>query len=204
MTSEIPAKLERWLWRIDRIERGSAEHTRTQVLAGRVELELDRTAYPQAYAAHGDDFDRAIAALEMLATQQSRREDLLRVVATEKRARSAEVLESEETQSEFGRARASARRELEQIPTGLPPVLDAWNRRAVKAAHELFPMPAGEASRGETVLRADRTAHPTMYAPHWVARRLDRVLDMLSELATHERPGRYPRKENVKSLRRSI
>lgn len=191
----MPARLEEWVWRAQRIRAGRTELTRRDAEAARRLLDAEQKAFPETYR----DFEAELAVvfdtLDVLTQHRGRREDLITIVGAEQRARrrDSDVETDEPAESERSRNRRRAAAELARVPAGLPPELDAWARRVIRHEHDISPIEPEYASRAETVLRSDAGAYPEAYAAGWVQARLRDVLRRLGDIATRQRPGVYTR-----------
>lgn len=195
MTAAMPARLEEWLWRAQRIRAGRTELTRRDAEAARAALTADRSAFPESYAGFEAEVAEVLDTLDVLTQHRSRREDLITIVASEQRAkrRESDVEIEEPAESEWARNRKRAAAELARVPDGLPKELDAWARRVIRHEYELALIDPEYASRAETVLRSDALAYPELYSQGWVRARLRDVLRKLGDIATRQRPGVYTR-----------
>jgi hypothetical protein len=86
MSHLMPELLSTWSWRLDRVRNGRTVLTRGQAASARTDLMHDRSAHPSDYAGYEDEYAAAVAALEVLAQQANRADDLLSVLRAERRA----------------------------------------------------------------------------------------------------------------------
>ncbi len=181
----MPPVLSTWSWRLERVAGGRTVLTRSQAATAARDLVNDRAAHPEAYVGYEDEFGAAVASLGVLSTQQNRRDDLLAVLATERRVRERDAPDANIAPAV--RSRTSAAAEHDRVPRGLPDPLDRWVHRLIRHRNGMKHIDPVEAARAEVELRSEAVLHPGVYRYSVVASYFERVLRELGELATGSR-----------------
>ena len=181
----MPELLSTWSWRLERVAGGRTVLSRSQAQTAARDLAGDRAANPEAYVGYEEEFRAAVDALAVLAEQQNRRDDLLTVLAVERRRRERE---SPDARLAPARIRSSAAAEHDRVPRGLPDPLDRWVHRLIRHRNGMKHIDAVEAARAEVELRSEAALHPGLYRYGVVGAYLERTMRELGELATRERP----------------
>ena len=184
----MPELLSTWSWRLDRVRNGRTVLTKSQAASARTDLAHDRSAHPSDYAGYEEEYASAIEALEVLAQQANRSDDLLSVLRSERRASDPSARDRYATAPDSA-PRASLAAEHDRVPAGLPEALDEWVHRLIRyrgGAKVIAPI---EASRAEIRLRNEADLHPGAYRTSMAAPFYGRVMRELGEIATSQRPG---------------
>lgn len=184
----MPELLSTWSWRLDRVRNGRTVLTKSQAASARTDLAHDRSAHPSDYAGYEEEYASAIEALEVLAQQANRSDDLLAVLRAERRASDPSARDRYATAPDSA-PRASLAAEHDRVPAGLPEALDEWVHRLIRyrgGAKVIAPI---EASRAEIRLRNEADLHPGAYRTSMAAPFYGRVMRELGEIATSQRPG---------------
>lgn len=187
----MPELLSTWSWRLDRVRNGRTVLTKGQAASARTDLAHDRSAHPSDYAGYEDEFASAVEALEVLAQQANRSDDLLAVLRAERRASDQPSARERYATApdSTGVPRASLAAEHDRVPAGLPAALDEWVHRLIRyrgGAKVIAPI---EAARAEIRLRNEADLHPGAYRNATAAPYYGRVMRELGEIATSQRPG---------------
>jgi hypothetical protein len=186
MTPLMPPLLSTWSWRLERVAGGRTVLTRGQAATAARDLVGDRAAHPESYAGYEEEFQAAVDALTVLAQQPNRSDDLLGVLAAERRGRDRDRADAGLTP--VLRTRSSTTAEHDRVPRGLPDPLDRWVHRLIRHRNGMKHIDPIEASRAEVELRNEASLHPGLYRYGVVAAYLERTLRELGDLATRERP----------------
>ena len=183
----MPELLSTWSWRLERVAGGRTVLSRSQAqLAGR-DLAGDRAAHPESYAGYEEEYRAAVDALAVLAQQPNRRDDLLSVLAVERRRRDRQNPDA--LPPAAARVRSSAAAEHDRVPRGLPDPLDRWVHRLIRHRNGMKHIDPVEAARAEVELRSEAALQPGLYRYGVVGVYLERTLRELGDLATRERAG---------------
>ncbi len=194
----MPELLATWSWRLERVRNGRTMLTRGQALTARADLLHDRALRPADYAGYEEEHQAAVDALEVLAGQQNRHDDLLSVLAAERRR--AGEREAPVAPAVGVRGRASLAAEHDRVPAGLPAQLDQWVHRLIRYRNGAKLIAPIEAARAEIRLRNEAALDPGAYRNAAVRPYFERVIRELGEIATSQRPGRA----EAPGLRRGI
>lgn len=197
MSQLMPELLATWTWRLERVQSGRTMLGRGQARTARTDLTHDRAAHPEAYAGYEEEFAAAIDALDVLAQQHNRRDDLDAVLATERRReRAAAGLGDSGRRSgadhathDGARTTASLAPEHDRVPRGLPEPLDQWVHRLIRYRSGAKVIAPIEASRAEIRLRNEADLDPAAYLGPVSGPYFRRVMRELGEIATSQRPG---------------
>ncbi|ODA90937.1 hypothetical protein ATY41_07695 [Leifsonia xyli subsp. xyli] len=193
MSSLMPELLATWSWRLERGRTGRTVLTRGQAATAKRDLEHDRSAHPGDYAAYEDELAAALDALEILSRQANRADDLLAVLAAERRQRGGaeggDHARRTPGPGEPARARGPLTAEHEGIPAGLPELLDQWVHRLIRYRNGAKLIAPIEAARAEIRLRNEAHLHPGAYRNAVTRPYYGRVMRELGEIATAQRPG---------------
>ncbi len=181
----MPQLLATWTWRLDRVRSGRTILSRGQASTARTDLVNDRAAQPGAYAGYEEEYAAALDALQVLAQQQNRRDDLLAVLSTERRRREGDDVAAVSTD----RGRVSLAAEHDRVPAGLPEMLDEWVHRLIRYRSGAKLIAPIEAARAEIRLRNEADLYPGAYRNTTAGPFYGRVMRELGEIATNERPG---------------
>lgn len=181
----MPPLLSTWSWRLERVAGGRTILTRGQATTAGRDLAGDRAAHPESYAGYEEEFQAAVDALAVLAQQPNRRDDLLDVLAAERRGRDREHREASSLPA--ARTRSSAAAEHDRVPRGLPDPLDRWVHRLIRHRNGMKHIDAVEAARAEVELRNEASLNPGLYRYGVVGAYLERTLRELGDLATRDR-----------------
>lgn len=188
----MPELLSTWSWRLDRVRNGRTVLTRGQAVTARADLTHDRAVHPGDYAGYEEEFAAAVDALEILAQQPNRTDDLLSVLSAERRRR-----EGADARSGYaaapdpaaGRGRVSLAAEHDRVPKGLPELLDQWVHRLIRYRNGAKIIAPIEAARAEIRLRNEADLNPGAFRNATAAPFYGRVMRALGEIATEQRPG---------------
>ena len=190
----MPEPLSTWMWRLERVRSGRTVLTRAQAATARTDLVNDRAAHPDAYAGYDEEYATALDELDVLSRQANRHDDLLSVMAADRRRAEREALDTGSAATAdaraVARARASLASEHDRVPAGLPDQLDQWVHRLIRYRAGVKIITSIEASRAEIRLRNEADLHPGAYRSGVAAGYYARVIRELGEIATAERPGR--------------
>ncbi|MGN6425880.1 MAG: hypothetical protein ACTHMF_03600 [Leifsonia sp.] len=192
MSQLMPELLSTWSWRLDRVRNGRTVLTRGQAVTARADLTHDRSVHPAEYADYEEEFAAAVDALEILAQQPNRADDLLSVLSTERRRREAEDARAGYAAAPdpaAGRARVSLAAEHDRVPKGLPDLLDQWVHRLIRYRNGAKIIAPLEAARAEIRLRNEADLNPGAFRNATAAPFFGRVMRELGEIATEQRPG---------------
>lgn len=186
----MPELLSTWSWRLDRVSNGRTVLTRGQAASARTDLAHDRAAHPSDYAGYEEEYAAAVDALEVLALQANRSDDLLAVLRAERRTSEQPARERYATAPDTaGVPRASLAAEHDRVPAGLPEALDEWVHRLIRYRGGAKVIAPVEAARAEIRLRNEADLHPGAYRNATAAPFYGRVMRELGEIATSQRPG---------------
>ena len=192
MSHLMPEPLSTWTWRLERVRNGRTVLTRSQAATARADLSNDRAAHPESYAGYEDELATALDELDVLSRQANRHDDLLSVMAADRRRAEREATASG-TSGDRGartRARASLTAEHDRVPAGLPEPLDQWVHRLIRYRAGVKIITPIEAARAEIRLRNEADLQPGAYRAGVAAGYYHRAIRELGEIATSERPGR--------------
>ncbi|WP_089879624.1 MULTISPECIES: hypothetical protein [unclassified Leifsonia] len=196
MSHLMPEPLATWTWRLERVRNGRTVLTRAQAATARTDLVNDRAAHPADYADYEEEYATALDELEVLSRQANRHDDLLTVMAADRRAAEREAA-ANGTASAGGSTSTSAARSLTSLATehdrvakGLPEALDQWVHRLIRYRAGVKIITPIEAARAEIRLRNEADLQPAAYRTGVAAAYYNRVIRELGEIATAERPGR--------------
>ncbi|WP_431219675.1 hypothetical protein [Leifsonia xyli] len=191
MSHLMPEPLATWTWRLERVRSGRTVLTRSQAATARTDLANDRAAHPEAYAGYEDEYAIAVDELEVLSRQANRHDDLLSVLAAERRRAEREaVAGGAVADARASRGRTSLATEHDRVPAGLPQPLDEWVHRLIRYRAGVKIISPIEAARAEIRLRNEADLQPGAYRAGVAAGYYARVVRELGEIATAERPGR--------------
>jgi len=197
----MPEPLATWTWRLERVRNGRTVLTRAQAAAARTDLANDRAAHPDEYAGYEDEYAAAVDELDVLSRQANRHDDLLSVLAADRRRAEREATAEAAPDPRSGlRTRSSLAPEHARVPAGLPAPLDEWVHRLIRyraGAKVITPI---EASRAEIRLRNEADLQPAAYRTGVAAGYYARVIRELGEIATAQRPGRRDAGSLVRGL----
>lgn len=184
----MPEPLSTWTWRLERVRNGRTVLTRAQAATARTDLTNDRAARPESYVGYEQELAAALDELDVLSRQANRHDDLLSVMASERRRaeREATAVDPRST----GRQRSSLAPEHDRVPAGLPEPLDQWVHRLIRYRAGIKVISPLEAARAEIRLRNEADLEPKAYRSGVAAGYYHRVIRELGEIATAERPGR--------------
>ncbi|GAA0424879.1 MULTISPECIES: hypothetical protein [Leifsonia] len=185
MSTLMPQLLATWTWRLERVRSGRTILSRSQASTARSDLVNDRAAQPEAYVDYDEEYTAAVDALQVLAQQQNRRDDLLSVLSTERRRREGDDAPIASTD----RGRVSLAPEHDRVPSGLPEMLDQWVHRLIRYRNGAKIIDPVEAARAEIRLRNEADLHPGAYRNSTANPYYGRVMRELGEISTSERPG---------------
>jgi hypothetical protein len=185
MSTLMPQLLATWTWRLDRVRSGRTILSRGQAATARADLVNDRVAQPEGYAGYDEEYTAALDALEVLAQQHNRRDDLLSVLSAERRRSEGDGVATVSTD----RGRVSLAPEHDRVPAGLPEMLDQWVHRLIRYRSGAKLITPIEAARAEIRLRNEADLYPGAYRNSTSGPYLGRVMRELGEIATSERPG---------------
>lgn len=192
MSQLMPELLSTWSWRLDRVRNGRTVLTRGQAVTARADLTHDRSVHPGDYSGYEDEFAAAVDALEILAQQPNRTDDLLCVLASERRRREVEDARAGYAAApdpSAPRARVSLAAEHDRVPKGLPELLDQWVHRLIRYRNGAKIIAPVEAARAEIRLRNEADLNPGAYRNPSALPFYRRVMRELGEIATEQRPG---------------
>jgi hypothetical protein len=191
MSHLMPEPLATWTWRLERVRNGRTVLTRAQAATARADLANDRAAHPDAYTGYEEEFATALDELDVLSRQANRHDDLLTVLAADRRKAEREnaVATSGDVRS-GARARVSLAAEHDRVPAGLPEPLDQWVHRLIRYRAGVKIISPIEAARAEIHLRNEADLQPKAYRSGVAGGYYARVIRELGEIATAERPGR--------------
>lgn len=186
----MPEPLATWTWRLERVRNGRTVLTRAQAATARTDLANDRTAHPEAYSGYEEEYAAAIDELEVLSRQANRHDDLLSVLAADRRKAERETAVATAGDARSGaRARVSLAAEHDRVPAGLPEPLDQWVHRLIRYRAGVKLISPIEAARAEIRLRNEADLQPKAYRSGVAGAYFARVMRELGEIATAERPG---------------
>ncbi len=188
----MPEPLATWTWRLERVRAGRTVLTRAQAATARTDLTNDRAAHPAEYAGYEEEYAAALDELGVLSKQANRHDDLLSVLAADRRRAEREAADdgSASRPSPAARGRASLAAEHDRVPKGLPEPLDQWVHRLIRYRAGVKIISPIEASRAEIRLRNEADLQPAAYRTGVASAYYNRVIRELGEIATAERPGR--------------
>ena len=187
----MPEPLSTWMWRLERVRNGRTMLTRSQAAAARTDLLNDRAAHPESYSGYEDELATAVDELTVLSQQANRHDDLLSVMAAERRraereaAANGTALDPRST----ARSRNSLAADHDRVPAGLPEPLDQWVHRLIRYRAGVKIITPIEASRAEIRLRNEADLQPGAYRSGVAAGYYHRTIRELGEIGTAERPG---------------
>lgn len=197
----MPEPLATWTWRLERVRSGRTVLTRGQAATARADLAGDRAAHPDDYVGYEEEFAAALDELEVLSRQANRHDDLLSVLAADRRRAEREATDSGTADARAGlRPRVSLASEHDRVPTGLPEPLDQWVHRLIRYRAGVKIVTPIEAARAEIRLRNEADLQPAVYRAGVAAGYYARVIRELGEIATSERPGRRDGSTVVRGL----
>lgn len=188
----MPEPLVTWTWRLERVRNGRTVLTRSQASTARNDLMSDRAAHPETYVGYEDELATALDELEVLSRQANRHDDLLSVMAAERRRAEREATASGTVLDPraASRGRTSLAAEHDRVPGGLPEPLDQWVHRLIRYRAGVKIITPIEAARAEIRLRNEADLQPGAYRSGVAAGYYHRAIRELGEIATAERPGR--------------
>lgn len=188
----MPEPLATWTWRLERVRNGRTVLTRAQATTARADLMNDRAAHPADYADYDEEYTTALDELDVLSRQANRHDDLLSVMAADRRAaeREAAAAGTARVGAPGARSRTSLATEHDRVPAGLPEPLDQWVHRLIRYRAGVKIITPIEAARAEIRLRNEADLQPAAYRTGVAAAYYARVIRELGEIATAERPGR--------------
>lgn len=189
MTQLMPELLSTWSWRLDRVRNGRTVLTRGQAVTARTDLVHDRTAHPEAYVGYDSEFAAAVDALDLLAQQGNRGDDLRAVLSAERRRAGQEPRDRSLAHAPEARARASLADEHDGVPSGLPVLLDQWVHRLIRYRRGAKIITSLEAARAEIHLGNEADLHPGAYRNAVAGPLYRHVMRELGEIATAQRSG---------------
>ncbi|QNE36104.1 hypothetical protein [Leifsonia shinshuensis] len=190
MSHLMPELLSTWSWRLDRVRNGRTVLTKGQAASARTDLVHDRSAHPADYSGYEEEYTSAVDALNVLAQQANRSDDLLAVLRSERRSQDAPARERYATAPDStGGPRTSLAAEHDRVPTGLPEALDQWVHRLIRYRSGAKVIAPIEAARAEIRLRNEADLNPGAYRNATAAPYYGRVMRELGEIATAQRPG---------------
>ncbi|MBW8871662.1 MAG: hypothetical protein JF618_05670 [Leifsonia sp.] len=191
MSQLMPEPLATWTWRLERVRNGRTVLTRAQAATARADLVNDRAAHPTEYAGYDEEYATALDELEVLSRQANRHDDLLSVMAADRRRAEREATDGGSPLPGGGaRGRVSLASEHDRVPKGLPEPLDQWVHRLIRYRAGVKIIAPLEASQAEIRLRNEADLQPAVYRTGFAAAYYNRVIRELGEIATAERPGR--------------
>ncbi|MGO4301969.1 hypothetical protein [Leifsonia sp. RAF41] len=201
MSHLMPEPLATWTWRLERVRSGRTVLTRAQAVTARTDLANDRAANPDTYAGYEDEFTTALDELDVLSRQANRHDDLLSVMAAERRRaeREATANGAPADPRAAARGRSSLAAEHDRVPSGLPEALDQWVHRLIRYRAGVKIITPIEAARAEIRLHNEADLQPDAYRAGVAAGYYHRAIRELGEIATAERPGR---RDSVGMVRR--
>lgn len=179
------------MWRLERVRNGRTMLTRSQAAAARTDLLNDRAAHPESYSGYEDELATAVDELAVLSRQANRHDDLLSVMAAERRraeresAANGTALDPRST----ARSRTSLTADHDRVPAGLPEPLDQWVHRLIRYRAGVKIITPIEAARAEIRLRNEADLQPAAYRSGVAAGYYHRTIRELGEIGTAERPG---------------
>jgi len=188
----MPEPLATWTWRLERVRNGRTVLTRAQAATARTDLVNDRAAHPADYADYEEEYATALDELDVLSRQANRHDDLLSVLAADRRTAEREAADAgtASSVSPGARSRSSLASEHDRVPKGLPEPLDQWVHRLIRYRAGVKIITPIEAARAEIRLRNEADLQPAAYRTGVAAAYYNRAIRELGELATAERPGR--------------
>lgn len=187
----MPEPLATWSWRLERVRSGRTVLTRSQAATARADLANDRAAHPDAYAGYEEEYATALDELDVLSRQANRHDDLLSVLAADRRKAERESAAGAVSDPRSGaRPRVSLAAEHDRVPAGLPEPLDQWVHRLIRYRAGVKIISPIEAARAEIHLRNEADLQPKLYRSGVAGAYFARVVRELGEIATAERPGR--------------
>ncbi|MFP3467307.1 hypothetical protein [Leifsonia sp. SIMBA_070] len=192
MSHLMPEPLATWTWRLERVRNGRTVLTKAQAATARTDLANDRAANPEQYSGYEDEYAAALDELEVLSRQANRHDDLLSVMAAERRRAEREAVASGSVADArpIGRSRVSLASEHDRVPAGLPEPLDQWVHRLIRYRAGVKAIAPIEAARAEIRLRNEADLQPAAYRSGVAAGYYARTIRELGEIATAQRPGR--------------
>jgi hypothetical protein len=193
MSHLMPELLSTWSWRLDRVRNGRTVLTKGQAASARTDLVHDRSAHPADYSGYEEEYTSAVDALDVLAQQANRGDDLLAVLRSERRSQDGPAREryasAPDSSGTPGAPRASLAAEHDRVPVGLPEALDQWVHRLIRYRSGAKIIAPVEAARAEIRLRNEADLNPGAYRNATAAPFYGRVMRELGEIATAQRPG---------------
>ncbi|MGN7799950.1 hypothetical protein [Leifsonia sp. 22587] len=192
MSHLMPERLATWTWRLERVRSGRTVLTRAQAATARADLAHDRAAHPDDYAGYEDEYAAALDELDVLSRQANRHDDLLSVMAADRRRAEREAADrgAPVENRTGGRSRSSLASEHDRVPAGLPEQLDQWVHRLIRYRAGVKIITPIEAARAEIRLRNEADLQPAAYRSGVAGGYYARTMRELGEIATAERPGR--------------
>ncbi|NUU06574.1 hypothetical protein [Leifsonia sp. C5G2] len=191
MSHLMPEPLATWSWRLERVRNGRTVLTRSQAATARTDLANDRAAHPESYVGYEEEYATALDELEVLSRQANRHDDLLSVLAADRRKAERESGVATVSDARSGaRPRVSLAAEHDRVPAGLPEPLDQWVHRLIRYRAGVKIISPIEAARAEIHLRNEADLQPKAYRSGVAGAYFARVVRELGEIATSERPGR--------------
>ena len=185
----MPELLSTWSWRLERVRNGRTVLTKGQAASARTDLVHDRSAHPADYSGYEEEYASAVDALNVLAQQANRSDDLLAVLRSERRSQDAPARERYATAPDSTGGRTSLAAEHDRVPAGLPEALDQWVHRLIRFRSGAKIIAPIEAARAEVRLRNEADLNPGAYRNATAAPYYGRVMRELGEIATAQRPG---------------
>jgi hypothetical protein len=189
MSQLMPEPLATWSWRLERVRSGRTVLTRAQATTARMDLVNDRAAHAESYEGYEEEFASALDALDVLSRQPNRQDDLLSVLAAERRTATRQNQGAPEQSDPTVRSRASLAAEHDRVPRGLPQLLDQWVHRLIRYRGGAKLIDPIEAARAEIRLRNEADLESAAYRHPVAAAYLSRTLRELGEIATSQRGG---------------
>ena len=188
----MPEPLATWTWRLERVRNGRTVLTRAQAVTARTDLANDRAANPEPTPVMKMSSRRRVDELDVLSRQANRHDDLLSVMAAERRRaeREATANGARRRSAGGGEERSSLAAEHDRVPAGLPEPLDQWVHRLIRYRAGVKIITPIEAARAEIRLRNEADLQPDAYRAGVAAGYYHRAIRELGEIATAERPGR--------------
>lgn len=197
----MPEPLATWTWRLERVRAGRTVLTRAQASTARTDLTNDRAANPTDYVGYEEEYAAALDELEVLSRQANRHDDLLSVMAADRRAAERDAAASgTSSAAPASRGRSSLASEHGRVPVGLPQPLDEWVHRLIRYRAGVKIISPIEAARAEIRLRNEADLQPAAYRKGVAAAFYNRAIRELGEIATSERPGRRDGSGKVRGL----
>ncbi|ANF32262.1 hypothetical protein A0130_11785 [Leifsonia xyli] len=200
MSHLMPEPLATWTWRLERVRNGRTLLTKAQATTARADLAGDRAAHPESYVGYEDELAAALDELEVLSRQANRHDDLLSVMAADRRRAEREAVAAGADAQASTRARSSLAAEHDRVPAGLPDLLDQWVHRLIRYRAGVKIISSIEAAQAEIRLRNEADLRPGLYRAGVAAGYYHRAVRELGEIATAERRGRRDRDGSMRGL----